>query len=83
MIERDISIQFPEKMKNFLNEIPRTTNIIKVFNYINGVFIDPATDRDLYCQKMSIQQAADLFVTNYLPVSDHSEHDIMRRVWGS
>lgn len=81
-VEKDISFQFPEKMKDFLNAIPRTTDIIKVFNHINNIVIDSATDRDLYWLKMTIQQAADLFVTNYLPVTDHSERDVMRRVWG-
>ncbi|CEI87353.1 hypothetical protein RMCBS344292_01770 [Rhizopus microsporus] len=78
-VEKDISFQFPEK--DFLNTIPRTTDIIKVFNHISNIVIDPVTERDLYWLKITIQQAADLFATNYLPLTDHSERDVMRRVW--
>ena len=78
-VEKDIRFQFTEK--DFLNTIPRTTDIIKVFNHISNIVIDPVTERDLYWLKIIIQQAADLFATNYLPLTDHSERDVMRRVW--
>ncbi|KAI9478671.1 MAG: hypothetical protein EXX96DRAFT_609141 [Benjaminiella poitrasii] len=69
-------------MKKFLDMIPRTTDIKAIFAYLNNLVIDPYEEYELCWLKTSLQQAADLFITRYLPITDHSERDIIRSVWG-
>lgn len=65
---------YASRMKDFLGAILRSSDINDVFNSLNNIIIDPATDRDIYWLKTTMQQ--------YLPVTDHSERDIIRRAWG-
>ncbi|GAA5800151.1 hypothetical protein HPULCUR_005576 [Helicostylum pulchrum] len=59
-VEKNMNLQFPKKkIQDFLDEIPKTTDVLEVFNHINNIVIDPATDQDIYWLKMTIQQAAD------------------------
>ncbi|KAL4215409.1 hypothetical protein AB4K20DRAFT_1981428 [Rhizopus microsporus] len=78
------SIQFPNSMKSFLEKISKITNIKDVlfFIYLNNLIVNHYESRDIYWLKMTLQQATDLFVTGYVPVTDQQERDIIRRIWG-
>lgn len=82
IIKKEGAVELADDFVDFLSSIPKTTDIKEIFNYLNNAIIDPFTNRDLYWLKMTLQQAADLFIVNYLPLSNSSERDLIRRVWG-
>lgn len=74
--------KLPENMTNFINTIPKTTKLKEIFLHLNSQIIDPYQDRDVYWLKNTLQQAADLFETGYIPLTNQTERDLIRRVWG-
>ncbi|KAI9489537.1 hypothetical protein BDB00DRAFT_770415, partial [Zychaea mexicana] len=45
------------------------------------VDFDPFEAPELYWAHKAIVEASDLFVYNYLPFQDHSESDLIHRIW--
>ncbi|KAI9473465.1 MAG: hypothetical protein EXX96DRAFT_487810 [Benjaminiella poitrasii] len=73
--------QLPDDMRLFLDAIPVSDNIEILFNHINNQRADPGTQRGLYFLKTTLLYSLDLFRTQYLPLTDQGERDILRRVW--
>ncbi|CAO3638531.1 unnamed protein product [Mucor hiemalis] len=48
-------VEFPLAMKNFLDAIPKTTNLRDVFLHLNNQTFDPFANGDLYWLKNSLQ----------------------------
>lgn len=79
---QDFQIQkSPEEFDEFIANVPKTTDIKIIFNYLNRCVIDPFENKGLYWFKKSLQDAAYHFITGYYPITDESERDIVRRVW--
>lgn len=73
--------QFPAQMEQFLNDIPKSNDIDEVFNYIRNQDVNPKPDPDLYWLKTNIESIAYMFISDYLPITDQNERDLMRRLW--
>ncbi|KAI9261009.1 hypothetical protein EDC94DRAFT_660040 [Helicostylum pulchrum] len=83
-VEKNMNLQFPKKkIQDFLDEIPKTTDVLEVFNHINNIVIDPATDQGLYWLKMTIQQAADDLRLLGIPHHDGGNWINVGYVWKS
>lgn len=73
--------QFSAQMVQFLNDIlPKSNNTDEVFDYMQNQNVNPKTDPDLYWLKTNIESIACMFISNYLPITDQNERDLMRRL---
>lgn len=72
---------FPGAMQQLMDDIPKGEILRNIFKFLNNKVIDSIESRDIRWLKNTLQFAADLFVTGYLPLTNHSERDLIRKVW--
>lgn len=72
---------FPLHMQQFLDSVPKTGNISEVFRFVHNQDVDPVAEYDLHWLKTSLEAAACLFLSKYIPITDQTERDLIRRIW--
>lgn len=72
---------FPSCMQEFLDAIPKTNNISEIFRFILDKRVEPETNPELYWLVSSLEAVAYMFISKYIPITDQTERDLIRRVW--
>ncbi|KAK4515609.1 uncharacterized protein ATC70_010560 [Mucor velutinosus] len=68
----------PTDIENFMNTIKDIDNLNALKDTISN---HPQTNPDLEWVRSSMESCIKLFKHRYLPLADHSEADLLRRVW--
>lgn len=68
-------------MQQFLDAIQNSNHIQDIFAYLCKQNVDAVKEQGVYRLKTTLKSIAYLFITNYLPITDQNERDLMRRVW--
>ncbi|KAI7847654.1 hypothetical protein BDC45DRAFT_341073 [Circinella umbellata] len=71
----------PEKLNEYLKGYLGKRDLETIFEQASHVPFHPKNEPDLFWIHQTFLKTLNLFYNNYLPVTDHSESDLLNRVW--
>ncbi|KAG2223687.1 hypothetical protein INT45_007265, partial [Circinella minor] len=73
----------PGKLEEYLKGYLGKRDLETIFEQASHLPFHPKNEPDLFWIHQTFLKTLNLFYNNYLPVTDHSESDLLNRVWGS
>jgi hypothetical protein len=71
----------PNETQQFINTFKNITSIEELLKKVNLTTIDPIKNPSDKWVQDSFYNCIKLFLSNYFPLSDQTEGDLLRRVW--